>query len=105
MELTKKQMELLDKITNDGIRGVYRQSRPVHLTIDQLNLFNKETADGTKRIQWHSPNWVAMDRKSFDRIMGLIQKMKTQRVVFYDEFSDVNPVIFDKIKPVETDKK
>lgn len=71
IKLSKAQQEIVDDIySGKTIRMVRRPARLQGLTADQIAVFNRVCEDGKKRIQWHAPNWVAMDRKSYDKLVA-----------------------------------
>ena len=71
----KYQREFMDKVLNDkDFHIIYRRPRAAGLTAEQLDVFNKSCANGKDRIQWHAPNWVAMDRVSFEKLIAAAHK-------------------------------
>ena len=62
--------------------GVYRRCRSAGLTAKQLATFNKMCADKKKRIQWHSKDWVAMDRATYE---DLVVKANGNFILAVDE--------------------
>lgn len=83
-KLFDAQKKIIEAVSNgEKIEIVRRRPRPFGLTVEQLHEFNRVCESGEKRIVWHAPKWVAMDRKSYDRLINKANTNDTK--IFLDE--------------------
>lgn len=94
MKLSNRQEDVFNALKDNQelteLTGVYRKCRNQHLTLAQLETFNKHCSSGKKRIQWHAPTWVAMDRKSFDTLITKAYPPNSD-ILMIDEYYEEAP--------------
>jgi hypothetical protein len=86
--LNKQQQKVVDHIKRGNLTVERRRPRLHGLTVEQVAVFNATCKDGSKRIEWHAPDWVAMDRKSYEKLVSAANRNSKKTKLIYDEYGD-----------------
>lgn len=79
-------VEIVPRSNNIRSEVIRRHCHQRWLTTEQLAVFNETCRDGKKSIEWHSADWVAMDRKHYDQLMAAANG-NSLGFAFIDEYS------------------
>jgi hypothetical protein len=83
--LSDAQKEMVKAIeSGQYTRQVRRPARSSFMTTLHLAEFNLICSETEKSIEWHAKDWVAMDRKHYEKLVRAAERNKVK--IYYDEY-------------------